>query len=313
MRNKNIQIIRILATVMVYFCHIANLYGFNAIGQMLSSAVFIFLIITGYLYGAKKIENKRKWLSKKIIQIQKPVCIWIVSIVCFGLIIGIPLKLSVIPIYVFALQGFLKGFIGIDFGFQALSHLWYLSFALLGYLLIAIINETKLEKIIKNNTLKTILILFVLMIMLSVFRIGLGTKIAYIAVLMIAYFNSEKINRIKPIVSIILMLASILIRVIFKKTCDGSFVYDEVIYSVTQATIALSIFCLVLSAKIRINKGTKVIDFLDKKHLFLLYRALCLHGSYSAHQSSVEYNTNNCHGYIELFCINVCSKYRCRR
>ncbi|MDO4729779.1 MAG: acyltransferase family protein [Candidatus Saccharibacteria bacterium] len=166
--------------------------------------------------------------------------------------------------YICSLQGFLKGFVGIDFGFQALSHLWYLSFALLGYLLIAIINGTKLEKIIKNNTLKTILILFALMITLSVFHIGLGTKIAYIAVLMIAYFNSEKINRIKPIVSIILMLASILIRVIFKKICDGSFVYDEVIYSVTQATIALSIFCLVLSAKIRINKSTKVIDFLDK-------------------------------------------------
>ena len=153
MRNRNIQIIRILATIMIYLCHIANLYNLNAIAQMLSSAVFIFLIITGYLYSEKTIKNKKKWLSRKIMQIQKPAYIWIAAIVCFCFIGGITLNLRIIPIYVFALQGFLKGFISIDFGFQALSHLWYLSFALLGYLLIAIVNGTKIERLIKNNTI----------------------------------------------------------------------------------------------------------------------------------------------------------------
>lgn len=231
---------------------------------MLSSAVFIFLIITGYLYSEKTIKNKKKWLSRKIMQIQKPAYIWIAAIVCFCFIGGITLNLRIIPIYVFALQGFLKGFISIDFGFQALSHLWYLSFALLGYLLIAIVNGTKIERLIKNNTIKTLLISLLLLLMLSVFHIGLGTKFSYIAVLMIAYFNAEKIKKIKPATSIIMILISILTRIIFKKICDDTFVYDEVVYSITQALLALSAFCFILSSKIQITKGIKVVDFLDK-------------------------------------------------
>lgn len=62
-RNISIQFIRIIAMLMIIFDHMLNSVSFpmrTAIVQVANSGVFIFLFISGFLFGNRHINH---WLS----------------------------------------------------------------------------------------------------------------------------------------------------------------------------------------------------------------------------------------------------------
>ena len=61
-KDVSIQIIRICAMFSIILCHIVQEVNNNVIaqmGQFLNVGVYIFLFLSSYLYGKKKIESNK--------------------------------------------------------------------------------------------------------------------------------------------------------------------------------------------------------------------------------------------------------------
>ena len=110
-KDINIQIIRIIAMFFILFCHFANemgnTYG-NILGQFFNVGVFIFLIISGYLYGKKEIKNTYQWYLKRFFRIFIPLWIWTIIVNMIYVVKGQEVSIIGIISYIFNLQGFLE-------------------------------------------------------------------------------------------------------------------------------------------------------------------------------------------------------------
>lgn len=83
MGNKNsydysISFIRVLAMFFIVFCHLSSHYGITALGQFFNVGVPIFFMISGYLYGNKKVEQPINWLYKRYIRLVVPAFMWLI-------------------------------------------------------------------------------------------------------------------------------------------------------------------------------------------------------------------------------------------
>ena len=69
-RDVSIQLIRILSMFLIIIgCHLISEFGNDILkkaGQIFNVGVYIFLFISGYLYGDKIIKNKKKWYFKRL-------------------------------------------------------------------------------------------------------------------------------------------------------------------------------------------------------------------------------------------------------
>lgn len=138
-RNWKISLLRCLAMVAILHCHFFEYVGHNMgygewiriIGNYLASGVQVFLFISGYLYGKKKIYN----LEDKFVFLAKNFCKILVPYYAY-------LVLVIYPIYTIMDPKFLEG--GTWRYFQLLfcynfpsgvHHLWYIPYILLCYLI----------------------------------------------------------------------------------------------------------------------------------------------------------------------------------
>lgn len=141
MRNSGISIIRGIATVMIVSCHI--LQGLdNELAFWMNLGVQIFLCMSGYLYGTKKIENTIEWYKKQYLKIMKP--LWILlTILALVIVIGHFSDFSVISLGLSYLG--LAGFGTLP----ELTHTWFITYILFCYLLtplLGLINITSIKK-----------------------------------------------------------------------------------------------------------------------------------------------------------------------
>ena len=107
-KNVNISIVRIVSMFMILICHFCNEMGNklgSVLGQTFNVGVFIFIIISGYLFGKKNIDKPVNWIIKRIKKIMVPVWIWVAVVNIIYLMKGIPLKFVGIISYIFDMQG----------------------------------------------------------------------------------------------------------------------------------------------------------------------------------------------------------------
>ena len=67
MKNRyvDISIIRAIAMVCIIMCHIFQFYNLS-IAWWLNIGVEVFLFMSGYLYGLKRIERPLKWIKHNL-------------------------------------------------------------------------------------------------------------------------------------------------------------------------------------------------------------------------------------------------------
>ena len=137
MKNKDIAFsaVRITATIMIFLCHICQYYGYF-LSWWLNVGVQIFLTLSGYLYGKKRIEEKKKWLIKQFLKIYIPyiLLVSIMIIVYFFLFTDL-FDINKFIIHIFCLQG-------IYGSLPNLYHLWYITYILVCYMLTPIMQKT---------------------------------------------------------------------------------------------------------------------------------------------------------------------------
>lgn len=71
-RIFSIQLIRVMAMLMIIFDHILcalPLQGLSGIIQVFNSGVFIFLFLSGILFGDKEVADWKKWFGKRFLRI----------------------------------------------------------------------------------------------------------------------------------------------------------------------------------------------------------------------------------------------------
>lgn len=116
--------IRLLAMLSIIACHFCQYYN-SEWAWWLNVGVQIFFIISGYLYGSKRIDAPIPWLKKRFVKILTPYYIFLTLAIIAYLIIS-PERLrftSVISSYF--VVGTIKG----------INHLWFVSYILFCYII----------------------------------------------------------------------------------------------------------------------------------------------------------------------------------
>ena len=143
-RNKSIQLIRIVAMFMIVTDHMLSICDFpmkSFVVQVANSGVFIFLFISGLLFGQKEITNWKQWFLKRGIRILIP--FWTFVLVDFIIegIIWHDITMKQVFAYAFNLQGL--------FGIRETTNpLWFLTLLMICYLITPILY--KLKRIMKS-------------------------------------------------------------------------------------------------------------------------------------------------------------------
>lgn len=263
-RNVSIQIIRIFAMFSVIFgCHLIcefNIGFLNKISIVFGYGVYLFLFLSGYLYGKKKIKNIWNWYKERFIKLMIPIYIFL--IILFGIkIYQGNFEWKTVLVYLFNLQYFLGTT-------QGAAHLWFMSVLTISYLITPILE--KINECGKYGLANASIL--IIAIISSFINIRLGRTIFYIFCYALGYIyrNKETKININSVVVIMLMMFALGVRIILQKIIDGTVIYDNVVCSMSNIMVCFGIFYLIriISKKFQI-RGNKFIDYLDRISFYL--------------------------------------------
>lgn len=249
--------------ILIFACHIVqehtNVY-IQMSAQFLNVGVSIFIIISGYLYGRKEInEGYINWISKRAKKILIPMYILMMYLLIINLIKGNSLNIVNWIAYIFNLQGF-------EIYVHGAEHLWYLTIIMICYLITPLLNKYK--KIINKNSIVIgyVLGLSIQVIISYYFSTQIGIYLTYIYLYIVAYYVGYKWNRVTSKIMMIISLSITaiicIVRIASKLLFDNTVLYNVLIVGYTQAMIAFCIF-LIFNCIFKNSKENKIIKFLD--------------------------------------------------
>lgn len=146
-KDATVSILRVLAMLMIVLCHTIEIYPIpyaRELGPLLGLGVEVFLLISGYLYGIKTIQNTKQWLLRSYLKIWLPM--FFVAVMWF-FIFGIG-KYQANPlavfIYLFDLQGL--GWIHEALTppqWAGVSYCWFLTIIFICYCLVPLLQRIR--------------------------------------------------------------------------------------------------------------------------------------------------------------------------
>lgn len=236
-KNRSIQVIRIVAMFMIIFDHILCKISFPMqamIVQVMNSGVFIFLLISGFLFGNKEIKNWKIWFINRLTRICIP--LWIFMIIDFIVeaIIWKTFEFKYVFIYAFNLQGIL----GINTGG---TNLWFLTLIMICYLITPVLQWIKKKTLGKYVGISAAIIGIIVQIILAYTTdIGMvaGHTLSWcviaIGMYVVGYFVgntilSDNIGKTRIGTITVLMIISCILVLIFNHKFDGQVIYDRII------------------------------------------------------------------------------------
>lgn len=123
--QASISMIRLIAMIMIIACHMFQYYD-NELCRWLNVGVYIFFVVSGFLYGTKEIDNPVAFLKKTFTKILVPYYLFLCTAICLYVFIC-PLELGGTKNIIKAMlcAGTLPG----------LGHLWFVGYILFCYLI----------------------------------------------------------------------------------------------------------------------------------------------------------------------------------
>lgn len=184
MKNSGISAIRCVAMCMIVSCHFLQAFD-NELAFWMNIGVQIFLCMSGYLYGGKKIECVTTWYKKQYFKIMKP--LWILLTVLAAVILIT--KMGELSITALGLS-----YLGTaGFGtLPELTHTWFITYILCCYLITPLLQSMKLGK-----TEKLPFFILRLLFLLAVLEILYLSRIVnllpqYLACYIVGYYFSQR-------------------------------------------------------------------------------------------------------------------------
>ena len=262
-QDNSIILLRVFAMILILACHIVQEHSNEYIkmtAQFLNVGVSIFILISGYLYGIKKInENYVEWIIKRAKRILIPLYIFMSYLLIIYLIKGSNISIFNWIAYILNLQG-------LQIYVHGAEHLWYLTVIMICYLITPILDKNK-EKL-NNESIGILITILIFIQVLTTYFIGtqIGIYLIYILLYITSYIVGNSVNisisNKKLFLAFGIGIISITIRLIGKFLLDDTKIYNVIIVGYTQAIIAFSIFYIFayLGNKIKANSVIKYID-----------------------------------------------------
>lgn len=250
--KKDIQFaeeIRFLGVILILLCHYTeqsiNVWC-NMSAQFFNIGVPIFIILSGFLFGVREGgKNALSWYIRRIKRIYIPYELFVIILAVITLLCGGNIITSDWLFLVLGLQGSVVGVYGAE-------QTWFITALLFCYLLTPIIRFIVLE--IRESRNKIIIytaIFLMIPIALSfippAFVYTLFIPFCWYALAyLIGYkFTEIKLTSIGTICSFVLMLLVFGVRILMRMNFDGSYLYDRITVSYTQAIAAFCIFYII--------------------------------------------------------------------
>lgn len=253
---------------LIITCHIFQYYD-NGLAWVLNVGVQIFLIISGYLYGLRKIDGIFQFLYKQFKKILVPY--WIFLLVAAVLYyIFYPENISV--------KIFAKSLLTIG-TIKGIGHLWFIRYILLCYCLLPLLNVIR-DKINGGATMVIASLLTMLFIQVFFYQIPLFNG-GFINCFVFGYFlrNCEKILDKKPlnIIFVVVILVTIVINVVrLINIYDGTAIEDDMFNKYAHLLFGASLF--VLLHKVSVKNNNKIFMLSDKYsyHIYIVHQLFIL-------------------------------------
>lgn len=230
---------------MILLCHIIHYYPFipgsSFMGNVLDSAVYTFLGISGYLYGEMTIDSFRCWFKKRIAVILIPAILFSVFVLLIRIIIGESTDVLTFMLYALNLRGLTFIFPMKFLSFQeipVLGPLWFIAVIMVCYCLVPLLQ------VIRNKGKSISLISYITAgIIAFASSYFLSVNLSYILVFAFCYFLScgNKAKNIKPSMYAIFSAVTVLFqigRIIMRAYFDGQNLYSAYV-SVSHAILGV--------------------------------------------------------------------------
>lgn len=281
-RDFSIEFIRVIAMFMIIIDHIlcrVSFPGVSLIIQVCNSGVFIFLFISGFLFGKKEITDWKKWFKKRFIRILIPLWIFAVIDILIEYLLWHQFYPEHIFLYAFNLQGVKVATIGS-------INLWFVTLIMICYLMTPIIQWVKKKS---GTFLKAVVTLLILMQIIFAYVTDIGLfghhtlSWCIVAVLVYGtgYIAGEKIlsyskSHKQIVISAIILIIGVLVLLLGKKFQDGTVLYERILF--VYGMICIDQFLIILFYKlgsyIKNIKLRQIIQHLDK----ISYEFYIVHG-----------------------------------
>lgn len=244
--KKSITYLRVLATISILCCHLVVTFNSKLLemsAQFFNVGVYLFLIISGYLYGEKDISKNTtytKWLISRGKRILIP--LYVFMIILFFIYITLGLKIEPLNwiVYIFNLQG-------LEIYVHGAEHLWYLTVAMICYFITPILDRNK-YKLNKHKLFAFFVVYSAIQLITSYFIYEqFGRYLILIGLYIVSYFigfywDSNNIDFKMFILYCISFISSLVLRIIGMIMFDGSILYDVLIVGYTHCLFGVSIF-----------------------------------------------------------------------
>ena len=245
--SRIVTINRTIATVLILLCHYVGWFPRIAFtGQFFNVGVSVFFIISGYLYGQKKIGNVLTWLKRRYVTLSVPLYLYYVIGTVFLFVLGLLEPINGISIFKILLH--LQGILGGGIGNLQTGHLWFVTFIFICYLITPGLQllDLNLKQFVCTMIGVSVIEIF---IMLTIGTYGYLSWTPGIFSYVIAYYIAghwnKKISNKAIMLLTALMIASVGLRLGTKGFIDGTNLYNLVIVAYTHCIIAFWIFFFV--------------------------------------------------------------------
>lgn len=251
MFNPVVTIVRVLSMFLILLTHFLSWKNVNSF-QIATVGVSAFLFISGYLYGARDIDNKVKWIGQRIKRVLVP--FWIFLFFLSVIIWRTEVFFSSIKSFgetLLNLQG-IRFLIYIPFKLgnyhnAGLSHCWFLTVIMLCYFFVAVMKNTKFEYFVNRHLTLSIIVLMLLHFSLSFFHISIGTIVIFFVGYFFKKYESEK-SSFKSVLFFLIVVTSFILfilRIVLKHYIDATSIYDLFIAPLITNACSVSFFIIV--------------------------------------------------------------------
>ena len=250
--KKDIQfaeVIRFLGVILILLCHYTEQSTnvlLNMSAQFLNIGVPIFIILSGFLFGAREGgKNVLTWYMRRIKRIYIPYELFVIILAVITILLGGNIITRDWLFLVLGLQGS-------DVGVYGAEQTWFITALLFCYMLTPIIRFIVL-KICSSR--KNYIIYIAVFLIAPIFLSFIPPAFVYtlfipfcwyaLAYLIGYKFTDIYLTSIGVICSSGLIILAFGVRILIRMNFDGSYLYDRITVSYTQAIAAFCIFYII--------------------------------------------------------------------
>lgn len=276
-KSQALSFCRILATLSILICHIVKYYtfipGHLQLGQFFNIGVPMFIIISGYLYGAKYRQNNQpvlnlqKYYISRYYRVALPSQLWaiIVFIVTLG---GYAINTLMVILNLQGASWIIQN-TNIPDGGPFLSHSWFVTIILICYAFVPFMGKN-----IHNINVSTLIIIYIVGFGLRLLNIN----IFYFLLFAAAFYISAKqieVFKIKNVIVVGMLVLCFGVRLLGHRYMDGTKLYNDyvVIFTHQIAAVAIIILCAKIVRKYKsLSRVTDSgVGVFIEKHSYSIY------------------------------------------